>query len=373
MLGQQVTSPLGGAAALGGSLYRPRRDRFHVRAAGCAFQPVAQCRVADGRHGGPAQVIMHPGSTSVFEGLCTAQVDGLSRSLQVPCKPEDRRLVKCHGLEVTRMSAEQQHLGSGPVLAGGAGDDLELDREEWAAVCPREITAEQWRRFEGYMLEIFTAMGMPAGTVSTADTPRRFLRAVFDATSGYEGDEKLVTAFPTECHGGPDCRISQVVEGPIPFFALCEHHTLPFFGKAYAGYIAHEPAAGTSPGPGWSPGGNCSPVGPDRPNCSPCAGTGPTCSCGTRCAAPGPQRNPAAADNSGPGTADSGRPWRRGPAARKLQAPGATMNQETKARRNIKGEAPWRASRSTAWAGSAARRSRSSRRLTVPRWSRSTT
>ena len=42
------------------------------------------------------------------------------------------------------MSAEQQHLGSGPVLAGGAGDDLELDREEWAAVCPREITAEQW-------------------------------------------------------------------------------------------------------------------------------------------------------------------------------------------------------------------------------------
>ena len=85
-----------------------------------------------------------------------------------------------------------------------AGDDLELDREEWAALCPREIAQEQWSRFEGYMLEIFTAMGMPAGPVSTADTPRRFLRAVFDATSGYEGDEKAVTAFPTECRGGPD-------------------------------------------------------------------------------------------------------------------------------------------------------------------------
>ena len=68
------------------------------------------------------------------------------------------------------MSAEQRHPDSRPALAGGAGDDLEFDREEWAAVCPREITAEQWRRFEGYMLEIFTAMGMPAGTVSTADT-----------------------------------------------------------------------------------------------------------------------------------------------------------------------------------------------------------
>src|SRR5213079_915285 len=126
------------------------------------------------------------------------------------------------------------------------GDDLEFDQEEWAAVCPREITAEQWRLFEGYMLEIFTAMGMPAGTVSTAATPRRFLRAIFDATSGYEGDEKLVTAFPTECHGGPDCRISQVIEGPIEFYSLCEHHALPFHGHAYIGYIAHEEIIGIS-------------------------------------------------------------------------------------------------------------------------------
>ena len=144
------------------------------------------------------------------------------------------------------MSTERQYLEGPPALAGGAGDDLELDQGEWAAVRPREITPEQWRRFEGYMLEIFTAMGMPAGTVSTADTPRRFLEAVFDATSGYEGDEKLVTAFPTECRGGPDCRISQVVEGPIPFFSLCEHHSLPFYGRAYVGYIAHEHILGLS-------------------------------------------------------------------------------------------------------------------------------
>src|SRR5436190_24333522 len=104
------------------------------------------------------------------------------------------------------MSEQRQHLDR--PLAGGAGDDLELDQEEWAAVSPRLITGEQWRRFEGYMEEIFTTLGMPAGTGSTADTPRRFLRAIFDATSGYEGDEKLVTAFPTEYRGGPDCRIS---------------------------------------------------------------------------------------------------------------------------------------------------------------------
>jgi hypothetical protein len=78
------------------------------------------------------------------------------------------------------MSTQQQeHTDLRPALAGGAGDDLELDREEWAAVCPREITPEQWSRFEGYMLEIFTAMGMPAGTVSTTDTPLTRLVRLF--------------------------------------------------------------------------------------------------------------------------------------------------------------------------------------------------
>jgi GTP cyclohydrolase I len=34
--------------------------------------------------------------------------------------------------------------------------------------------------------------------------------------------------------------LSQVIEGPIPFFALCEHHALPFYERAFVGYIAHE-------------------------------------------------------------------------------------------------------------------------------------
>lgn len=33
---------------------------------------------------------------------------------------------------------------------------------------------------------------------------------------------------------------------PIPFFSLCKHHSLPFFGKAYVGYIAHEHILGLS-------------------------------------------------------------------------------------------------------------------------------
>jgi GTP cyclohydrolase I len=87
---------------------------------------------------------------------------------------------------------------------------------------------------------------MDLDTPATADTPRRFLRALFDATAGYDGDTKLETVFETECRGGPDCRLSQIIEGPIRFYALCEHHALPFHGRAYVGYIAHERIIGIS-------------------------------------------------------------------------------------------------------------------------------
>jgi GTP cyclohydrolase IA len=110
----------------------------------------------------------------------------------------------------------------------------------------RKMTDEQIHMFEGYASEIFSAMGLDLNTPATKDTPRRFIKALFDATEGYDGDAKLLKVFDTECRGEPDCRLSQVIEGPIPFFALCEHHALPFYGQAYVGYIAHENIIGIS-------------------------------------------------------------------------------------------------------------------------------
>ncbi|MFN2465599.1 MAG: GTP cyclohydrolase I [Candidatus Dormibacteria bacterium] len=124
-----------------------------------------------------------------------------------------------------------------------------IDPEEttaWEQASPRNLTAEDWKRYEGYMAEIFKSFGMDLQTPGTTRTPERFLRALYDSTAGYEGDPKLLTAFPTECKGGPDCRIRQIIEGPITFFALCEHHGLPFYGTAHVGYIAHENIIGIS-------------------------------------------------------------------------------------------------------------------------------
>jgi GTP cyclohydrolase I len=108
---------------------------------------------------------------------------------------------------------------------------FELDpthvRETWANV-ERAVAPEDWARFRATVGEIFEAFGMDLDTPGTRETPERFLRALFEATAGYEGDRKLLTAFPAE--GA----------------ALCEHHALPFFGEAHVGYIAGEQIIGIS-------------------------------------------------------------------------------------------------------------------------------
>jgi len=111
---------------------------------------------------------------------------------------------------------------------------------------PREIDDVDWRRYERYMKEIFTALGMEPDAPGTRETPERFLRALYDATAGYEGDPKLLTAFPAESEGGPNSLVSQVVEGPISFHCLCEHHALPFFGAAHVAYVPRDEIIGIS-------------------------------------------------------------------------------------------------------------------------------
>lgn len=110
----------------------------------------------------------------------------------------------------------------------------------------RHVSQDQFRKFEGYAAEIFAAFGMEMGTPATEDTPKRFIRALFDVTDGYDGDPKLLTIFDTECRGGADCHLSQVIEGPIHFAGLCEHHAFPILGHAYVGYIAHQKIIGIS-------------------------------------------------------------------------------------------------------------------------------
>jgi GTP cyclohydrolase I len=118
--------------------------------------------------------------------------------------------------------------------------------QRWEPDDERLVTPDEWARYERYVAEILSAFGMDLDTAGTRDTPRRFLRALFDATAGYDGDDKLRTAFPSERPQHVDGAHSQIVEGPIAFFALCEHHALPFHGAAHVAYVANGEILGIS-------------------------------------------------------------------------------------------------------------------------------
>lgn len=131
-----------------------------------------------------------------------------------------------------------------------AGDATEQWPAKLALLEPatpvREITRADWRRYEGYLGEILEALGLEPATPGTRDTPQRLLRALFDSTAGYDGDPKLLTAFPSEARSVRSEALGQIVEGPIAFHALCEHHALPFYGVAHVGYVAGDEIIGIS-------------------------------------------------------------------------------------------------------------------------------
>jgi GTP cyclohydrolase I len=139
-------------------------------------------------------------------------------------------------------------------LDGNGGMAATQAAESWpvqlaaveAAPTMRRIGRADRQRFENYLGEILEALGLERDTPGTRETPQRLLRALFDATAGYDGDPKLVTTFPTEARTNRTPAPGQIVEGPIAFHALCEHHALPFYGVAHIGYVAGDEIIGIS-------------------------------------------------------------------------------------------------------------------------------
>jgi GTP cyclohydrolase IA len=75
------------------------------------------------------------------------------------------------------------------------------------------------------------------------DTPRRVVKAYEELFSGYGEDPGVaLSKVFSQVDGYADI----VVVRDIPFFSHCEHHMVPFFGKAHIGYYPNKGVVGLS-------------------------------------------------------------------------------------------------------------------------------
>ena len=75
------------------------------------------------------------------------------------------------------------------------------------------------------------------------DTPRRVAKAYRELFAGYESDPREYLERTFEEVGGYD---ELVVLRDIRVVSFCEHHMLPFLGKAHVGYLPNDRVVGIS-------------------------------------------------------------------------------------------------------------------------------
>ena len=75
------------------------------------------------------------------------------------------------------------------------------------------------------------------------ETPARVTKAYGELFAGYDQDASEVLSKTFKEVGGYDDLV--LVKG-IPFYAHCEHHMVPFFGKAHIAYLPHDGVVGLS-------------------------------------------------------------------------------------------------------------------------------
>ena len=90
--------------------------------------------------------------------------------------------------------------------------------------------------------ELITGLGEDVSREGLVKTPQRVERSLRYLTSGYQADvNDVINGALFEAEGS-----EMIVVKGIEFYSLCEHHMLPFFGKAHVAYIPNQKILGLS-------------------------------------------------------------------------------------------------------------------------------
>jgi GTP cyclohydrolase I len=86
--------------------------------------------------------------------------------------------------------------------------------------------------------ELLARMGLDILDPHGQETPQRFVNMLRELTDRTDYDVKWKD-FESKSD-------EMVLETPIPFYSLCAHHVVPFFGVAHVGYVPNGRIAGLS-------------------------------------------------------------------------------------------------------------------------------
>jgi GTP cyclohydrolase I len=108
---------------------------------------------------------------------------------------------------------------------------------EWT---PEEIKRKEAIAF--HYAQILELLGEDTSREGLLKTPERVAKALMFLSKGYKQDpaQILSSAIFIEDYK------QMVIVKDIDFFSLCEHHVLPFFGKAHVAYIPNNAVTGLS-------------------------------------------------------------------------------------------------------------------------------
>ena len=107
---------------------------------------------------------------------------------------------------------------------------------------PPVLDEERIRAIAEHMRAVIEILGLDASDPNLVETPERVAKMYLEMFSGLaEGAEPDITFFPnTESYK------AMVIEKDIPFYSLCSHHFVPFYGHAHLAYIPNESIVGLS-------------------------------------------------------------------------------------------------------------------------------
>ena len=97
-------------------------------------------------------------------------------------------------------------------------------------------------RIAGLVRELLIELGEDPDREGLIKTPDRYAKALQFLTRGYHQDMNTIindAIFEAESN-------NMIIMRDIELYSLCEHHMLPFFGRAHVGYIAQEKVIGLS-------------------------------------------------------------------------------------------------------------------------------